>query len=158
MSSGKSIEERRERMGERRRDDNLEELNLRTKRLSPTRRYHLSPPRQKDRWTSWMIQNPGIDHQELLVAIHSVRRLTIRGRMSILSTSQNEKREDSRPPTTKHHPRTALGTHHHRLHHWITNIARIRCDNGSHQPIHQVCYSHPHYWRNIFHGNCQTFP
>ena len=71
-SGRKGIEERREGMGERRRNDNLEKPNLRTRRSKPTRRHHLSPSRREGRWTSWMLQDPGTDHQELLVAVHSV--------------------------------------------------------------------------------------
>ena len=145
-------------MGKRRGNDILEKLDLCAKRLSLTRRYHLSPPRRKDCRTPWAIQNPGIDHQELLVAIHSVRRPMIRRRVPTLSASKNEKRENSRSFTTKCHPRTALGTHHHRLHHRTTDIARIRCDNGGRQPIHQVRNSRSNHWRNLFHGNHQIFP
>ena len=158
LSSRESAEERRERVGKRRRNDNLEKLDLRAKRSSTTGRHHSSPSWRKDCWIPWMIQNPGTHHQELLVAVHSVQRLTICRRMPTLSTSENEKRENSHPLTTKCHPRTTLGTHHHRLHHWTTNITRIWCDNGSHQLIHQVCHSRPHHWRNIFHGNHQAFP
>ena len=145
-------------MGERRRNDNLEKPNLHAKSSRPTRRYHSSPPRRKDRRTPWTIQNPGTHHQELLVAIHPVRRPTIRKRMSTLSTSKNEKRENLRPLTTKRHPRAALGTHHCRLHHRTTDIARIQCDNGSRRPIHQIRHSSPHHWRDILHGNRQTLP
>ena len=44
LSSGKSVEEQRERMGKRGRNDTLEEPDLHAKRLSPMRRHHLSPP------------------------------------------------------------------------------------------------------------------
>ena len=145
-------------MGKRRRNDNLEKPDLRAKGSNPTRRHHLSPSRRKDHRTPWMIQNPGTDHQELLVALHSVQRPTIRGRMPTLSTSKNKKRENPRPLTAKCHPQTTLGTYHRRLHHRTTNITRIQCDNGSCQLIHQVCHSHPNHWRNLLHGNCQTFP
>ena len=145
-------------MGKRRRDDNLEKPNLHAQKLSTTRRHHPSPSRRESRWTPWTLQNPGTDHQELLVALHPIRRPTIRRRMPTMSTSKNEKRENPRPLTTKRHPRTTLGTHHHRLHHRTTDIARIRCDNGSCRLIHQVCHSHPNHWRNLFTRNRQTFP
>ena len=145
-------------MGERGRNDNLEKPDLCAKRLSTMRRHYSSPPQRKDRQTPWTLQNPGADHQELLVAVHPVRRPTIRRRMPTVSTSKNEKRENSCPPTTKCHPQTALGTHYRQLHHRATNIAGIRCDNGSRRPIHQVRHSHPNHWRDLFDGNCQALP
>ena len=111
-SRGERVKERREGMGQRRGNDNLEKSNLCAKRLSPMRRHHLNPPQRKDHRTSWTIQNPGIDHQKLLVAVHSVGRPMIRRRMSTVSTSKNEKREDPCTLTAKHHPRTAMGTYH----------------------------------------------
>ena len=158
LSSREGVEERREGMGKRGRNDHLEEPDLRAKGLSPTRRHHSSPSWRKDHRTPQTIQDPGTDHQELLVAIRSVWHPMIRWRMPTMSASKNEKRENPRPPTTKHHTRTTLGTHHCRLHHRITNVTRIRCDNGSCWLIHQVHHSRPNNWRNIFHGNCQAFP
>ena len=104
-SSGREgIEERREGMGERRRNDNLEKLDLRAKRSNPMRRHHPSPSQRKDRQTSWTIQDPGTNHQELLVAVHSIQCPMICRWMPTLSTSKNEKRENPRPITTKCHP------------------------------------------------------
>ena len=42
--SGKGTEERGERMGKSRRNDNLEKLDLRAKGPNTTRRHHSSPP------------------------------------------------------------------------------------------------------------------
>ena len=91
-SSGKEAEERRERMGKRGRNDTLEKLDLCAKRSSPTRRHRQSLPQREDHGTSWMIQNPGIDHQELLVAIHPVRCLTIRRRVSAVDVPRMQQR------------------------------------------------------------------
>ena len=158
LSSRKGVEKRRKRMGERRRNDNLEKSDLCAQGSSTTRRYHSSPPRRKGRRTPWTLQNPGINHQELLVALHPIRRPTIRRRMSTVSTSENKKRKNSRPPTTKRHPRATLGTHHRRLHYRTTDIARIQCDNGSRRLIHQVRHSHPNHRRNFLDGNRQALP
>ena len=45
LGSRESAKERREGMGKRGRNDNLEKPDLCAKRSSPTRRHHLSPPR-----------------------------------------------------------------------------------------------------------------
>ena len=128
----------------------MEKLDLCAKRLSPVRRHHQSPPRQEDHGTSWTIQNPRVDHQELLVAIHSVRCLAICRRVPTMSTSKDEKGENPCPTTTNRHPQATLGTHHCRLHHWTTDIPRIQCNNGSRQLIYQVRHVETEYREMLF--------
>ena len=128
------------------------------KRLDTIRRHYSRPSWQKNHWTPQTIQDAGIDHQELLVALHSIWHLKIRGRVSALSTSKNEKCNISCTSTTQLHTRTTLGTHHCRLHHRTTDITSIWCNNGGCWLIHQVCDSHSNNRRNLVHENCQTFP